>query len=473
MEGHIKLLGLESRVCVSFTLSEIMEQIDRMIVALASTIMVTLVTWLSCVLNRQLAEALERFQQWLTNKHRLEVKEIDGQWRDTNMYYRSLIWYFSAPERSANAHNLTMARFNRDDTFDVLLPADNSVCTLDARTVTIKYAFKERTHRIGSTEVANRYIELMTRNGSTRDLVEFARAAHSAYNDHKNNSAWTPYVYRIKDKVWVGRSFRNTKTWETVFLEAAQKKALVEDMRAFFDSEQWYEARGVAWTRGYLLDGPPGCGKTSIVKAMANDAKLDIYVVNLLAIRSDAELEACFCALPTKCLVLMEDVDCMSTVTHARDDAALDNVPKPPSTADALFEPITLTLSGLLNVIDGVVSGHGRLLVMTTNHKDKLDGALLRPGRCDVHVTLGYCTRELVADVFKTFTSNDLPAAAYEALGSMAGAVSPAAVVSAMMKHRGDDEGAVRALLALAGLGSWFTGVVLTDEHADPKPDEL
>ncbi|XLU65805.1 hypothetical protein S245_025014, partial [Arachis hypogaea] len=107
---------------------------------------------------------------------------------------------------------------------------------------------------------------------------------------------------------------------------------------------------------GYLLYGPPGTGKSNLIAAMTNYLNYDLYDLDLSAVPTNREL---------KNLVLN-----MSN------------------------RSILVTLSGLLNAIDGLWSccGEERIMVFTTNHKEKLDPALLRPGRMDMHIHLSYCT---------------------------------------------------------------------------------
>ena len=65
-----------------------------------------------------------------------------------------------------------------------------------------------------------------------------------------------------------------------------------------------------------------------------------------------------------------------------------------------------MTLSGLLNAIDGLLSccGDERIIIFTTNYKDRIDPALLRAGRMDKHICLSYCT----ASIFKQLAANYL-----------------------------------------------------------------
>lgn len=129
------------------------------------------------------------------------------------------------------------------------------------------------------------------------------------------------------------------------------------------------------YRRGYLLSGPPGTGKSSIVLALASHLGRSVYALNLASVTEDATLMEAFAEVPAGAILLVEDIDAMR-ISKSRVEA---NKPgEPPSVG-------LTTLSGLLNAIDGVAAPEGRLLVMTSNHPEQLDAALIRPGRVDLH----------------------------------------------------------------------------------------
>jgi hypothetical protein len=202
------------------------------------------------------------------------------------------------------------------------------------------------------------------RLASTRDLV------------------WKPVVNHWVDNAWKEKNIPSRKTFEHVALR--EKDKLKKDIEAFLASEPVYRNMGLCWNRGYLLHGPPGCGKSSCVSAIACTYRLPVYNINLREIESDVALRSMFSSLPERVMVVMEDVDCMTDSVLADRDQKKDETKSKSK----------VSLSGLLNVLDGIETGGGRLLVMTTNHKSKLDPALVRPGRCDVHLEVGYCTFE-------------------------------------------------------------------------------
>ncbi|KAI3821021.1 hypothetical protein L1987_08577 [Smallanthus sonchifolius] len=145
-----------------------------------------------------------------------------------------------------------------------------------------------------------------------------------------------------------------------------------------------------------LFYGPPGTGKSSLVAAMANYLKFDVYDLDLREVQCNSDMRRLLIGTKNRSIVVIEDIDCNVGVQSRE-------VEKEGMDRDANDK---ITLSGLLNFIDGLWSSCGdeRIIVFTTNHKERLDPALLRPGRMDVHVEMSYCTY----DGFKVLASTYL-----------------------------------------------------------------
>ncbi|KAL9664492.1 hypothetical protein QQ045_019895 [Rhodiola kirilowii] len=172
---------------------------------------------------------------------------------------------------------------------------------------------------------------------------------------------------------WGSVRLEHPVTFDKLAMDPEQKKMIIDDMDRFVSRKEFYQRIGKVWKRGYLLYGPPGTGKSSLIAAMANYLKLDIYDLELSTIYSDSYLRSILMSTTNRSILIIEDIDCN---VEAQDRA------------------LELTLSGLLNFIDGLWSSCGdeRIIIFTTNHKEKLDPALLRPGRMDVHIHMSYCT---------------------------------------------------------------------------------
>ena len=182
-------------------------------------------------------------------------------------------------------------------------------------------------------------------------------------------------VYDFRENYWQLSSSKRPRTLDSVILPDRQAERLVRDAEWFFEAADWYAERGVPYRRGYLFSGPPGTGKSSVVLALASHMGKSVYALNLASVTQDSALMEAFAEVPTNAILLVEDIDAMR-ISKSRVQPTKEG--EPPSVA-------LTTLSGLLNAIDGVAAPEGRLLVMTSNHPEKLDPALIRPGRIDLH----------------------------------------------------------------------------------------
>ncbi|KAJ5386559.1 hypothetical protein N7509_009100 [Penicillium cosmopolitanum] len=184
---------------------------------------------------------------------------------------------------------------------------------------------------------------------------------------------------------------RRKRPLESVVLAEGVKERIVDDVQDFIGSASWYHDRGIPYRRGYLLYGPPGTGKSSFIQALAGELDYDIAILNLSERGlTDDRLNHLLTIVPNRTLVLLEDVD-----------AAFSNR-RTQSEADG-YRGANVTFSGLLNTLDGVASAEERIVFLTTNHVERLDEALVRPGRVDMTVRLGEITRYQVSRLWDRF----------------------------------------------------------------------
>ncbi|KAH9711286.1 protein HYPER-SENSITIVITY-RELATED 4 [Citrus sinensis] len=186
---------------------------------------------------------------------------------------------------------------------------------------------------------------------------------------------------------WIPVNLDHPATFETLAMEQEQKTKIMQDLERFVKRKDYYRRVGKAWKRGYLLYGPPGTGKSSLIAAMANYLNFDVYDLELTELRSNSDLRTLLVATANRSILVMEDIDC---TIDLQDRLPADTAGE----GEGPIQQNKVTLSGFLNFIDGLWSSCGdeRIIVFTTNHKEKLDPALLRPGRMDVHVHMSYCT---------------------------------------------------------------------------------
>ncbi|GER27985.1 P-loop containing nucleoside triphosphatehydrolases superfamily protein [Striga asiatica] len=193
---------------------------------------------------------------------------------------------------------------------------------------------------------------------------------------------------------WVSVNLEHPSTFNTLAIEPRLKKSIIEDLDRFVRRKDFYRKVGRVWKRGYLLYGPPGTGKSSLIAAMANYLRFDIYDLELTNVKRDSDLRRLLLRTGNRSILVIEDIDCTVELPERKGT-------KGPVSGDGQCCPYPprdqqLTLSGLLNFIDGLWSSCGdeRIIIFTTNNKDKLDPALLRPGRMDMHIHMSYLKPE-------------------------------------------------------------------------------
>ncbi|KAF1830519.1 P-loop containing nucleoside triphosphate hydrolase protein [Decorospora gaudefroyi] len=225
---------------------------------------------------------------------------------------------------------------------------------------------------------------------------------------------------------WRRQATRASRPLSTVSLDRQQKTKIVADINEYLSpaTAQWYSARGIPHRRGYLFHGGPGTGKTSLSFALAGLFGLDVYCLSLnKGVVTESELTGLFAELPARCFVLLEDVDsagvavgrregvCSSSSSSSSGTGTMasigngmytESTTANPLSAPAPTQPQTsISLSALLNTIDGAASHEGHVLIMTTNTRpDLLDEALLRPGRIDLSIEFTRATRSQIYDIF-------------------------------------------------------------------------
>jgi chaperone BCS1 len=186
---------------------------------------------------------------------------------------------------------------------------------------------------------------------------------------------------------------KKKRTIGSVILDDGIKDNIVKDVKDFLKSGKWYFDRGIPYRRGYLLYGPPGSGKTSFIQALAGELDYNICILNLSeANLTDDRLNHLMNHIPERSLLLLEDIDAAFNKRTQTDEGGFKS---------------GVTFSGLLNALDGVASSEETITFMTTNHPEKLDPAILRPGRVDYRTLIGDATPYQIENMFVRFYENE------------------------------------------------------------------
>ena len=242
----------------------------------------------------------------------------------------------------------------------------------------------------------------------SRSLLPIRTLLHTAQREFFASSSAGTRIFRPASAgggsqlQWRLVVIRPARALDTVILDAAKKKALLDDINEYLlpATRRWYASHGIPYRRGYLFSGAPGTGKSSMTSALAGVFGLHIYSISLMDPDiTESGLITLFTTLPRRCITLLEDADAAGL---KRDSATLSTRSSLPiSTRSSTTQSQPISLSALLNVIDGVASHEGRVLVLTSNFPEALDPALIRPGRVDMHVHFELATKTEIRDLFR------------------------------------------------------------------------
>ncbi|KAF2194997.1 putative mitochondrial chaperone bcs1 [Zopfia rhizophila CBS 207.26] len=224
-----------------------------------------------------------------------------------------------------------------------------------------------------------------------RELLDECRRHYLALV--KNNTC----VFKHQGEEWTRSKLRSKRDMSTVVLNNELKEMLVGDISDFLNptTRKWYSTRSIPYKRGYLFHGPPGTGKSSFSFSLAGQFDLDLYILNIPTLDNHS-LKALFEELPQHCVVLLEDIDAVGSKRTGNSNKGVGQ-----STSSTQMPALKrLSLSTLLNVLDGIGSAEGRVLIMTTNYIGHLDPALIRPGRVDTKVEFPLADEDMISQLF-------------------------------------------------------------------------
>ncbi len=196
-------------------------------------------------------------------------------------------------------------------------------------------------------------------------------------------------AYQMALSDWKPSQAIRPRSFESVYLNQELKTNLLEDLDRFLSKEtqEWYQFHDIPSKRSYLFYGPPGTGKTSTVKAIASKYGMPVYIMKLnLQEMDDTVAINLVEQLPPFSILLIEDIDAIFDQFGQKSDFKQN-----------------LTFSGLMNILDGITAFQGQLIIMTTNHKEKVNRAALRTGRIDYELEFGYMDEQQCVLMLSSF----------------------------------------------------------------------
>jgi hypothetical protein len=265
--------------------------------------------------------------------------------------------------------------------------------------------------------------------------------------------------------VYTKSKFTTNRTFSNVFFE--ERDQVKNRVNFFLTRRDWYDQKGIPYTLGFMFHGPAGTGKTSSIKAIANEGKRHIINVQLSEIKSKAQLHHLFFndevhvyngvntekyTIPvSERLYVIEDIDAMGDTVLRREWRKPTIAKKEEDMFDRKEdEKESIDLSFILNLLDGTLEANGRILAITTNFPERIDRALIRPGRIDMIVNFKKCNLAVIQEMVRSFYDSDIvvddPSLNYK--------WTPAEVNQILFRNFGDAAAGVAELKASQGIGA-------------------
>jgi len=258
---------------------------------------------------------------------------------------------------------------------------------------------------------------------------------------------------------WKETLYESYKTFDNIFFDG--KRDIIRKVDFFLNNKDWYIAKGIPYTLGIGLRGPPGTGKTSFIKALGNYTNRHLIVLSFKLIKTKPQLDQFFfenryntnneadSMTFDKKIIVFEDIDCVMDIILERNSKKHNTIALPDtmkmmqgtnttSVIDIPPNEDTLTLDDILNLWDGIRETPGRILVISSNHYSKLDPALTRPGRIDITHEFSNASHETISEIYTHLFEKDIERSKLAKIKEYA--FSPAEVINTYVSNKVEED---------------------------------
>jgi AAA+ superfamily predicted ATPase len=291
------------------------------------------------------------------------------------------------------------------------------------------------------------------KKGSPNPFGSFFADATAFYTKQQANINWVQTVFRNQGDEWVKTKASAYRKLDTVVLSEGLKEEIEADFKDFATGESWYKEHDLDYECRYLFYGAPRTGKTSMIKALATYAQRHIHYLQLSTVKDDEQLAKLFEKVDAaKTIIVIEDIDASTDAVLDRtlkfallEQKAKESEKKEDSEKKEESKDKGVTLAGLLNVMDGILKTHGQMLIMTSNHPEKLDPALVDSERIHRKFEFKLASKKQLIDLCQNVIQYKPDLAEVENFVEYA--ISPAAIVSQFKRHKREPKIAVKMVV--------------------------